>query len=120
MTLLPLLAPSGGEPGYLTLEEALEQRLVTITEVDQGGSVPALKLINRGSGEGPHHRGGGTGLGQAEPDRQLHFPHRRKVRADRPGEQCRAGSLGLSGTGVSLWPKNNARQSGEGPPLTND
>ena len=47
MTLFPLLAPSDGEPGYLTLEEALEQRLVTVTEVDQGGSVPELKVVNR-------------------------------------------------------------------------
>jgi len=48
MILFPLLAPSDGEPDYLTLEEALEQRLANVTEVDQGGSVPELKVINRG------------------------------------------------------------------------
>jgi hypothetical protein len=47
LTLIPLLASDARVPDYLTLEEALTQGLVEITEVSQGGSVPDLKLINR-------------------------------------------------------------------------
>ncbi|MGD0625698.1 MAG: DUF6569 family protein [Thermodesulfobacteriota bacterium] len=47
LTLFPLLAPDTGEPDYLTLEDALNQGLVEVTEVSQGGSVPDLKLINK-------------------------------------------------------------------------
>jgi len=49
LTVFPLLAPSGTEPGYLILEQALERDLIRITEVDSEGSVPDLKLINRGT-----------------------------------------------------------------------
>jgi hypothetical protein len=47
LTMIPLLAPSGGEPDYLTLEEGLSQGLVIITETSTGGSVPELKLVNK-------------------------------------------------------------------------
>ncbi len=47
MTLFPLLAPDAGTPDYMILEEALGQRVVEITEVSQGGSVPDLKLVNK-------------------------------------------------------------------------
>jgi hypothetical protein len=47
LTLFPLLAPETGEPDFLTLEEALNQALVEITEVSEGGHVPELRLINR-------------------------------------------------------------------------
>jgi hypothetical protein len=50
MTLFPLLASDAGEPDYLTLEEALGQGVVEITEVSRGGSVPDLKLINKSTG----------------------------------------------------------------------
>jgi hypothetical protein len=45
MTMIPLLSSDGGEPDYLTLEEALAKGAVEITEVSQSGSVPDLKLI---------------------------------------------------------------------------
>ncbi len=48
LTLFPLLAPNGSKPDYLTLEQGLEQNLVHITEMDQDGSVPELKLLNKG------------------------------------------------------------------------
>jgi hypothetical protein len=48
LTIFPLLAPDGTVPDYLTLELALEQELVRITELDQGGSVPELRLQNKG------------------------------------------------------------------------
>ncbi len=47
MTLIPSLASDAGEPDYLTLEEALTQGVVEITELSHGGSVPDLKLVNK-------------------------------------------------------------------------
>jgi hypothetical protein len=46
LVLFPLLAPESGEPDYLTLEEALGEDAVVITEVSEGGQVPELKLVN--------------------------------------------------------------------------
>ncbi|MBI4774226.1 MAG: hypothetical protein HY788_08610, partial [Deltaproteobacteria bacterium] len=51
MTLFPLLAPDNGEPDYLTLDEAIEREQIEVTEVSESGSVPDLKLINRGKQE---------------------------------------------------------------------
>ena len=48
LTLFPLLAPETTTPDYLTLEQALEQNLVEVSELDQAGSVPELKLLNKG------------------------------------------------------------------------
>jgi len=48
LTVFPLLAPYGIDPDYLTLEQALNQNLIQITELDNEGSVPELKLLNRG------------------------------------------------------------------------
>lgn len=48
LTLFPLLAPETAAPDYLTLAQALERNLVHITELDQAGSVPELRLINKG------------------------------------------------------------------------
>jgi hypothetical protein len=47
LTVLPLLAPNGTKPDYLTLEQGLDQNLVQITELDQDGSVPELRLRNK-------------------------------------------------------------------------
>ena len=48
LTVFPLLAPESNEPNYLTLEQALDQNLIQITELDKEGSVPELKLKNLG------------------------------------------------------------------------
>jgi len=48
LALFPLLAPEGDEPDYLVLEDALEEGLVEVTERDREGSVPELKLLNKG------------------------------------------------------------------------
>ena len=48
LTVFPLLTPDWAEPDYLTLEQALEQGLLLVTEMDTEGSVPELKLINSG------------------------------------------------------------------------
>ncbi len=47
MGVIPLFSPINGTPQYLTMKEALEKRLLTITEVSQGGSVPELKVVNK-------------------------------------------------------------------------
>lgn len=41
------MAPESGDPDYLTLEEALREEAVVITELSEGGYVPELKLINQ-------------------------------------------------------------------------
>jgi hypothetical protein len=46
MAVFPLLGPFDGGPDYLTLKEALERALLTVTEVSAGGSVPELKVAN--------------------------------------------------------------------------
>jgi hypothetical protein len=46
MAVYPLLSPLNGGPDYLTLKEALERALLTVTEVSAGGSVPELKVAN--------------------------------------------------------------------------
>src|SRR3989442_10441394 len=45
LTVVPLLAHASPEPDWLTLTEASDQ--VTIEEINEGGSVPTLRLHNR-------------------------------------------------------------------------
>ncbi|MCS6949173.1 MAG: hypothetical protein NZ520_01795 [bacterium] len=47
LSLFPLLDGTPGCPDYLTLEEALQAGLVSITEVDESGTVNQLKVTNR-------------------------------------------------------------------------
>jgi hypothetical protein len=47
IVVLPIIGPSHGAARWLTLGEALEQQLLTVTEVSHGGSVPELSVINR-------------------------------------------------------------------------
>lgn len=46
LQITPLLAPAPGTADYLTLAEAQEQGLATVTEVSESGSVPTLLLEN--------------------------------------------------------------------------
>lgn len=48
MGVIPLFSPVKGGPAYLTLKEALEEGVLRVGEVDEGGSVPELKVENRG------------------------------------------------------------------------
>ncbi len=48
LTMFPLLGDDAGRGDYLTLDEALTQKLVRITEVSEGGSVPELRFVNEG------------------------------------------------------------------------
>ena len=45
--VFPILSPSHATAPWLTLGGALEQQLLTVTEVSHGGSVPELAVINR-------------------------------------------------------------------------
>ena len=46
MGIAPLFPASNGGPDYTLLKRALDEELITITEVDQSGSVPELKVVN--------------------------------------------------------------------------
>src|SRR5262245_40652463 len=47
IVVFPILSPSHATTRWLTLGEALEQQLLTVTEVSHGGSVPELAVDNR-------------------------------------------------------------------------
>ena len=46
LTLFPLIGDGDSPPDYLLLDDALDRRLVRVTEVSTGGSVPELALEN--------------------------------------------------------------------------
>jgi hypothetical protein len=46
MAVLPIFTKNEGNIGYLTLKEALDQNLIDITELDESGVVPELKVKN--------------------------------------------------------------------------
>jgi hypothetical protein len=48
MVVIPLLTSVNHGPENICLGEALKQGVLTITEVHEGGTVPELKVINRG------------------------------------------------------------------------
>ncbi len=45
MAVVPIFAPDSPDLDYLPLKTAMERRLLTVTEVSQGGSVPELKVV---------------------------------------------------------------------------
>jgi ARG/rhodanese/phosphatase superfamily protein len=47
MTVVPLLAVPRRGPRYMMLAQALAEDLLTISEVDEGGAVPQLRVMNR-------------------------------------------------------------------------
>ncbi len=47
LTLFPLLSGQAVSLDYLTLDEALNEGLVEVTEVSEGGHVPDLKVVNK-------------------------------------------------------------------------
>lgn len=46
MAIVPLFLTRDGGPKYGLLKDALDEALIAITEVDQSGSVPELKVVN--------------------------------------------------------------------------
>ena len=47
MAVIPVFTKLNGSPEYLTLKEALEEKALKITEINSGGSVPELKVLNK-------------------------------------------------------------------------
>jgi hypothetical protein len=47
MTVFPLFHKTAVGPDYITLEEAIEQDLISVEEVSDSGSVPDLKVTNK-------------------------------------------------------------------------
>jgi len=50
LALFPILSPHAATVEYRTLDEALAEHLITITEIDTNGSVPELKVLNTSPG----------------------------------------------------------------------
>jgi hypothetical protein len=48
MAVFELMKPTNGGPEYITLKEAIEKGVFSVTEVSSGGSVPELKVENKG------------------------------------------------------------------------
>jgi hypothetical protein len=48
MAVFPLTRPQNGGPEYITLREALERGVFKVTEASEGGSVPELRVENKG------------------------------------------------------------------------
>ncbi|MCX5805643.1 MAG: hypothetical protein NT010_06175 [Proteobacteria bacterium] len=48
LAIVPLCMKGNGGPSYITLKEGLEKGTLIVTEVTEGGSVPELKVINKG------------------------------------------------------------------------
>jgi len=47
LAVFPLLSDHGLELDYLTLDEALDGDAIDVVELDQDGSVPELKVVNK-------------------------------------------------------------------------
>jgi len=48
LAVIPILNGDANGPEYLTLGAALAEKLIAITEVSQGGSVPEVRVVNKG------------------------------------------------------------------------
>ena len=48
LAIVPLFVDGNGGHSYITLKEALERGTFTVTEISECGSVPELKVINKG------------------------------------------------------------------------
>ncbi len=47
VAVIPIIGNGNSGPDYLTMKEAVEQQLLTVTEVTESGTVPELKVVNR-------------------------------------------------------------------------
>src|SRR5437867_373816 len=45
--VFPLVQPNGHEPSYALIDELLERKQVAITELNEGGAVPTIKVLNK-------------------------------------------------------------------------
>ena len=62
LTVIPILAPMQAEPERLTVADGGDR--VRITEVDDEGSVPDLRVANLGDGEQLVGLGSAEGIGE--------------------------------------------------------
>ena len=49
LAVVPVFGEFAGTPDFVTLEEAMSAGSLVVTEISEGGSVPALKALNRGA-----------------------------------------------------------------------
>ena len=47
LTVFPILSPYSTTVDYMMLDEALDEELIEVVEVDEEGSVPELRVTNR-------------------------------------------------------------------------
>jgi len=48
VAVVPVISANGSQPDYWTMKEAMGSNFLTVTEVDEGGHVPELKVCNKG------------------------------------------------------------------------
>lgn len=48
VAVVPIFRANDEGPDYLTMKEAMEGHFITVTEVTEGGTVPDLKVVNKG------------------------------------------------------------------------
>lgn len=48
VAVIPTISTNGSGPDYLTMKEAMESHFITVSEMTKGGTVPELKVINKG------------------------------------------------------------------------
>jgi len=48
VAVIPVMGTNDSKPDYWTMKEAIRRNLLTVTEVDEGGHVPELKVCNKG------------------------------------------------------------------------
>ena len=49
LSVFPVVGDGPSEPSYFTLDEAMQQHLVELGEVSEGGSVPNIRIVNKAS-----------------------------------------------------------------------
>lgn len=47
LQVFPLMQPNGHDPAYATLDDLLDRKQVEVTEVNDGGHVPTIKVLNK-------------------------------------------------------------------------
>jgi len=93
MGVIPLLTSINGSPKYLTLKEALEKKLLNVKEVDEGGSVPHLKVINKAKISVLLLDGEELVGAKTEQSRQYHHPFEERIRNCHSRQLHRAGTM---------------------------
>jgi len=73
MAVIALFAPEYKVIEHLTLRDALKRNLIVVTEVDAGGSIPNLKVINKAADKPVLLLDGEEAGGMAGPSRRRRF-----------------------------------------------